>query len=172
MSNTYLAHYGVPGMKWGVWNAETQRKYDSDRYYDVLSTNKHAKKAISSSRDYAINSSDAKKSQRASDRYAKRAGKARSKGKERKAERLTRKSEKRADEASKSRIRAEKDLRTAVREYHKAGKETGAPLSAVSDYLNTVSFYNEGDWGSVEIATGRVRVKQSLLSYKAERIRY
>lgn len=27
MSNEYLAHYGVPGMKWGVRNAETQRKY-------------------------------------------------------------------------------------------------------------------------------------------------
>lgn len=25
--NEYLEHYGVPGMKWGIRNAETQRKY-------------------------------------------------------------------------------------------------------------------------------------------------
>lgn len=27
MENRYLAHYGIKGMKWGVWNDETRARY-------------------------------------------------------------------------------------------------------------------------------------------------
>lgn len=59
MSNTYLAHYGVKGMKWGVWNAETRRKYGElmanandrlDKFYVDRAENNLAKVAKSDQR--------------------------------------------------------------------------------------------------------------------------
>lgn len=45
-SPEYLAHHGVKGMKWGVWNSETRRKYGTPSGKKVVASKSPKTKAI------------------------------------------------------------------------------------------------------------------------------
>lgn len=75
----YLAHYGVPNMKWGVWNAETTRKYMGGKGRRKARTDKDLKgrfkqKAVTAARKSAARVSDAIEQRKATKEVAKEQG--------------------------------------------------------------------------------------------------
>ena len=57
MNNRYLKHYGVKGMHWGVWNAETRARYaegksirktPEDQGYEKVYSSRNAQKRSNS----------------------------------------------------------------------------------------------------------------------------
>lgn len=52
MENRYLAHYGIKGMKWGIWNEETRARYRGWREKNKKSSHERLLKSTNAKKLY------------------------------------------------------------------------------------------------------------------------